>query len=215
MEIDVKTTHVVEIETGIPMSNNNTDNYNSLTNKPQINGITLSENKTAEELGLASKEDVEELSNNKVDKEDGKGLSTNDYTTAEKEKLAGIDMSTKQDTLVSGTNIKTINNTSILGSGNIEISGSGSSLPIINVKDFGATGDGTTMDNRDFILEYLDRHFKRMPKFYGTIAEASEYYEDDIILITTLGHIVCSKYGIIYDTFDCSNREVEFIWRVK
>lgn len=90
MEIDVKTTHVVEIETGIPMSNNNTDNYNSLTNKPQINGITLSGNKTAEELGLASKEDVEELSNNKVDKEYGKGLSTNDFTNEEKEKLSNL-----------------------------------------------------------------------------------------------------------------------------
>lgn len=90
MEIDVKTTHVVEIETGIPMSNNNTDNYNSLTNKPKINGITLSENKTAEELGLASKKDVEELSNNKVDKEYGKGLSTNDFTNEDKDKLSGL-----------------------------------------------------------------------------------------------------------------------------
>ena len=34
---------------------------------------------------------------------------------------------TKQDTLVSGTNIKTINNESILGSGNIEIQGGGTS----------------------------------------------------------------------------------------
>lgn len=57
MEIDVKTTHVVEIETGIPMSNNNTDNYNSLTNKPQINGITLSGNKTTDELNLQPKGD--------------------------------------------------------------------------------------------------------------------------------------------------------------
>lgn len=57
MEIDVKTTHVVEIETGIPMSNNNTDNYNSLTNKPKINGITLSGNKTTDELGLQQKGD--------------------------------------------------------------------------------------------------------------------------------------------------------------
>lgn len=37
------------------------------------------------------------------------------------------DISGKQDKLVSGTNIKTINGTSILGSGNIEISGGGSS----------------------------------------------------------------------------------------
>lgn len=35
------------------------------------------------------------------------------------------DISGKQDTLVSGTNIKTINNESILGSGNIEIQGGG------------------------------------------------------------------------------------------
>lgn len=78
-----------------------------------------------------------------------------------------------------------------------------------------AQWNGTTMDNRDFILEYLDRHFKRMPKFYGTIGEASSYYDKNIILITTTGHIVCSKYGNVYDTWDSSKRDVEFIWRVK
>ena len=40
------------------------------------------------------------------------------------------DLSLKQDTLVSGTNIKTINNESILGSGNINISGGGSSTDV-------------------------------------------------------------------------------------
>lgn len=78
-----------------------------------------------------------------------------------------------------------------------------------------AQWNGTTMDNAEFIVEYLDRNFERMPKFYGTIEEASDYYKDNIILITTLGHIVCSKYGIIYDTWNSSHREVEFIWRVK
>lgn len=75
-----------------------------------------------------------------------------------------------------------------------------------------AQWNGTTMDNRDFILEYLDRNYERMPKFYGTIGEASEYYKDNVILITTNGHIVCSKFGQLYDTWDSSNREVEFIW---
>jgi hypothetical protein len=37
-------------------------------------------------------------------------------------------LATKQDTLLSGTNIKTVNGTSLLGSGNITISGSGSSF---------------------------------------------------------------------------------------
>lgn len=75
-----------------------------------------------------------------------------------------------------------------------------------------AQWEGTTMDNRDFILEYLDRNYERMPKFYGTIEEASEYYKDNIILVTTIGHIVCSKYGEIYDTWNSSDRKVEFIW---
>lgn len=44
------------------------------------------------------------------------------------------EIGTKQATLVSGTNIKTINNTSILGSGDITISGGGSSLTPTDVK---------------------------------------------------------------------------------
>lgn len=44
-----------------------------------------------------------------------------------------VDISGKQDTLVSGTNIKTINGGSVLGSGDIVISGGGSSL-IIDTK---------------------------------------------------------------------------------
>lgn len=77
-----------------------------------------------------------------------------------------------------------------------------------------AQWNGTTMDDRAFIIEYLDRHFKRMPKFEGTIGEACKYYKDNIILVTTPGHIVCCK-GIVLDTWDSSNREVEYIWLVK
>ena len=47
-------------------------------------------------------------------------------------------IATKQDNLVSGTNIKTINNTSILGSGNIDIQGGGSSY---------TAGDGIDITN--------------------------------------------------------------------
>lgn len=35
------------------------------------------------------------------------------------------------------------------------------------------------------------------------------------LLITMRGHIVCSKDGVIYDTFDCRDREVESVWLVK
>jgi len=77
-----------------------------------------------------------------------------------------------------------------------------------------AQWNGTTMDNRDFIIEYLERNFKRMPKFYGTIGEASDFYKNSIILITTRGHIVCSKFGTLYDSWDSSHRPVEFIYKV-
>ena len=72
----------------------------------------------------------------------------------------------------------------------------------------------TTMDDRDFILNYLDQHFMRLPKFYGTIYDASQKYKDNILLITTTGHIVCSKYGTIYDTWDSTTRDVEYMWIV-
>lgn len=84
-----------------------TSNYNSLSNKPQINGNTLAGNKTAAQLGLQTPItfDDEPTSGSshavrsggvysavaqKVDKVPNKGLSSNDYTDSEKTKLAGI-----------------------------------------------------------------------------------------------------------------------------
>lgn len=55
-----------------------TSNYSDLTNKPMINSVTLTGNKTSSDLGL-------------VAAETGKGLSTNDYTDADETKLAGIE----------------------------------------------------------------------------------------------------------------------------
>lgn len=54
-----------------------TSDYSALENKPSINNVTLSGNKTSADLGLVSAES-------------GKGLSANDYTTAEKTKLGNI-----------------------------------------------------------------------------------------------------------------------------
>ena len=54
-----------------------TSNYNDLSNKPQINGNTLSGNKTGANLGL-------------VDAVSGKGLSTNDYSNTDKAIVDGV-----------------------------------------------------------------------------------------------------------------------------
>lgn len=90
-----------------------TDDYNELSNKPKINGVTLAGNKSLSGIGAAAAdetytdEEVDALLSEKadaddvytkaqtdaelakkVDKETGKGLSTNDFTNADKENLA-------------------------------------------------------------------------------------------------------------------------------
>ena len=55
-----------------------TTDYNDLSHKPQINGVTLTGNKSTADLGL-------------VGAESGKGLSTNDYTNADKAAVETID----------------------------------------------------------------------------------------------------------------------------
>ena len=55
-----------------------TSDYSDLTNKPKINNVELSGNKSLSDLGIQASET-------------GKGLSTNDYTTTDKNKLSGIE----------------------------------------------------------------------------------------------------------------------------
>lgn len=89
-----------------------TTDYTQLTNKPQINSIELSGNKSLEDLGIPTK--TSELTN-----DSGFLTSIPDEYVTETELNAGL--GNKQDTLVSGTNIKTVNGESLLGSGNIDI----------------------------------------------------------------------------------------------
>ncbi len=73
---------------------------------------------------------------------------------------------------------------------------------------------GTMMDNSEFIVDYLDRRYEMLPVYDETIGEIANMYPDNVLLITTRGHITCSKYGTIYDTWDCSNRKAQFVWLV-
>ena len=73
----VATNVMTEVESG-GGGGGGTSDYTQLSNKPQINGNTLTGNKTGADLGL-------------VNAVTGKQLSTEDYTTAEKTKLAGIE----------------------------------------------------------------------------------------------------------------------------
>lgn len=75
--------------------------------------------------------------------------------------------------------------------------------------------EGTLMDKRDFVIDYLDRTYTRIYVPKNSVGYISSLYPNNILLITMNGHITCSKYGVIYDTFDCRNREAEYVWIVK
>ena len=78
-----------------------------------------------------------------------------------------------------------------------------------------AQEDGTMFDNSQFVRDYLDRRYERIPVYGETVGEISYMYPDNILLITMKGHITCSKYATIYDTWNCSNKEAEYVWIVK
>lgn len=71
------------------------------------------------------------------------------------------------------------------------------------------------MDDKDFVKEYLNERYKRINNIPKTVGEVAGSYPDNILLITMNGHITCSKYGVIYDSFDCRDRIAEYCWIVK
>ena len=75
--------------------------------------------------------------------------------------------------------------------------------------------EGTMMDDRDFILRYLNTKYEEVPYLADTVGEVAEDYPDNILLITMNGHITRSRYGVIYDSFDPRDRIVENAWIVK
>lgn len=58
-----------------------------------------------------------------------------------------------------------------------------------------AQSQGTMMDDKEFVLEYLNRRYDKVPFKKGlTIKEVANKYKNSVVLITTKGHIVCAKY---------------------
>lgn len=113
-----------------------TSDYTDLANKPQINGVTLSGNKTGADLGL-------------VPAENGKGLSTEDYTTAEKTKLAGIEPEANKtvvDTEINNTSTNPVENKAVYEA----LSGK---VDKVNGKQL-STEDFTTAYKKDITILY-------------------------------------------------------------
>ena len=77
-----------------------------------------------------------------------------------------------------------------------------------------AQSQGRMIDDRIFVRNYLDRHFKRLPKTNLSVGELACEYPDSVLLITMHSHITCAIRGTIIDSFDCRNYRVEDAWIV-
>lgn len=75
--------------------------------------------------------------------------------------------------------------------------------------------EGTMMDDKHFIIKYLSNKYDKVPYLSRTVGEVADDYPNNILLITMNGHITCSRYGVIYDSFDPRGRIAEDAWIVK
>lgn len=78
-----------------------------------------------------------------------------------------------------------------------------------------AQRNGIILDDVNFIKPLLDTRYNRVKnkdKYVGEFAENHPYGK---YLITMNGHITCCINGCIVDTFDCRDRIIEHVWRVK
>ena len=124
----------MEIQTG---GGSGTSDYTQLSNKPKINNVELSGNKTTSDLGIIIPTKTSDLTNDSgfinaetepaFNASPAKNITNGDITN----------WNGKQDLLQSGINIMTINHNNILGSGNLQLDtgGGGSSAETINVSD--------------------------------------------------------------------------------
>lgn len=123
-------------------SEGGTTDYNKLENKPSINGVTLSQNKTLKDLGIQPEGDyLTEVPDTYKTKDENDRL----YQPKGSYQPAG----SYQETLVSGDNIKTVNGQSLLGEGDLTIAGGegGGLIDTLPVGTMIPYGSSETPDN--------------------------------------------------------------------
>lgn len=108
-----------------------TSDYTQLSNKPKINNVELSGNKTTSELGINIPTKTSDLTNDSgfINAETEPAFNSSPAKNITNEDITS--WNGKQELLVSGTNIATINNQSLLNGGNINIEGGGSSDAVL------------------------------------------------------------------------------------
>lgn len=56
--------------------------------------------------------------------------------------------------------------------------------------------------------------FKNYKANGRTVKELAKQFKDDILLIRIQGHLTISKYGTVYDIWDCGNEIADVFWLV-
>ena len=85
---------------------------------------------------------------------------------------------------------------------------------VYNELSYLANMDSLMMDSVEFIENYLDNRYKRECHYSKTIGEFAEEYPKGKYAVTTSNHITAIIDGVIYDTFNPSDRVMRCAWKV-
>ena len=86
---------------------------------------------------------------------------------------------------------------------------------VYNELSYLASKDGLMMDSVEFIEDYLDDRYPRECHYSKTIGEFAKEYPVGKYAVTTDGHITAIINGVIYDTFNPSNRIMRCAWTIR
>ena len=78
-----------------------------------------------------------------------------------------------------------------------------------------ANQDSLMMDSVVFIEDYLDDRYPRECHYSKTIGEFANEYSKGRYAVTTNGHITAIIDGIIYDTFNPSDKIMRCAWKIR
>lgn len=77
-----------------------------------------------------------------------------------------------------------------------------------------AQEDGILLDDVNFVEDYLDKEYNRVPHYSKTVGEFAEEFPEGVYLVTMPNHITVIIDGVVYDIFDCRNRVMWSAWKV-
>ncbi len=75
---------------------------------------------------------------------------------------------------------------------------------------------GTLFDDVNFVEKYLDTYYPiRICQHGKSVRKFLDEHPKGTYLITMRGHITVIVDGVLYDTFDCRDRQMLCSWKVK